>query len=74
VPEKQNHAFQEADGAAAVFFLVRPAAAISLDRAQLADPLVDAHQLLAEFLEAVKLGDLLLGLRKAAGFGNVGAL
>jgi hypothetical protein len=44
------------------FFLVCPAAPRALDRAEVADLVVDAHQLLAEFLEAVEFGDFLLGL------------
>src|SRR5437016_10323304 len=43
------------------FFLLRPAAPLLLDRAESTDLFVEGHQVLAELLEAMKLGDLLLG-------------
>jgi hypothetical protein len=48
--------------AAAVFFLRRPVAWLGSGRAKGANLLVDADQILAEFLKAMELGNLLLGL------------
>jgi hypothetical protein len=41
--------------AAAVFFLVAPAVPLSLDRAQMADILVDLDQIVAELLKTMEL-------------------
>jgi hypothetical protein len=56
--------------AAAFFFLLRPAAPLLLDRAESTDLFVEGHQVLAELLEAVKLGDLPLGLAQGGGIGK----
>jgi Rieske Fe-S protein len=40
------------------------------DRAQSADPFVDAHQIRAEFLESMELGDLVLGLAQRRRIGK----
>jgi hypothetical protein len=56
------------------FFLIAPASPSLLDRAKSADSLVDAHQVLAEFLEPMELGDFVLRLaqrvRIGEGFGH----
>jgi hypothetical protein len=56
------------------FFLFGPTAALPLHRAKLTDFLVDPDQVLAEFLELMKLGDLLLRFtqrgRVGEGFGH----
>src|SRR5256884_7041233 len=52
------------------FFLLRPAAPLLLDRAESTDLFVEGHQVLAELLEAVKLGDLLLGFAQGGGIGK----
>ena len=52
------------------FFLVRPAALSLLDRAKSTDLFVEDDQVLAEPLEAVKFGDLLLGLAQGGGIGK----
>jgi hypothetical protein len=44
------------------FFLIAPASPLHFDRAKSADSLVDAHQVLAEFLEPMELADLVLRL------------
>jgi hypothetical protein len=52
------------------FFLVCPAAALALDGTKLTDPFVDADQVFTKLLEAMKLGDLLLGLAKRGWVGK----
>ena len=52
------------------FFLLRPAAPLLLDRAESTDLFVEGHQVLAQLLEAVKLGDLLLGFTHGSGIGK----
>src|ERR1051325_6327403 len=49
------------------FFLLCPAAPLLLDRAESTDLFVEGHQVLAQLLEAVKLGDLLLGFTQGGG-------
>ena len=53
-----------------VFFPALSAAPLLLDRAESTDLFVDDHQVLAELLEAVKLGDLLLGFAQGGGIGK----
>jgi hypothetical protein len=53
-----------------VFFLLRPAAPLLLDRAESTDLFIEGHQVLAELLEAVELGDLLLGFAQGGGIGK----
>src|SRR5712664_3981157 len=52
------------------FFLLRPAAPLRLDRAESTDLVVEDDQVLAELLEAVKLGHLLLRLAQRRGIGK----
>jgi len=52
------------------FFLIGPAAMLRFDRAKGTDPFVDADQVLAELLEAMELGDLLLRLAQGGGIGK----
>jgi hypothetical protein len=52
------------------FFLIGPASPLLFDRAKSADFLVDAHQLLAEFLESMELGDLVLRLAQSGRIGE----
>jgi hypothetical protein len=52
------------------FFLIGPAAMLRLDRAKGTDLFVDAYQVLAEFLEAMELRDLLLRLAQGGRIGK----
>jgi hypothetical protein len=52
------------------FFLNGPAALLRLARAQRADLLIDADQVLAELLKAMELGDLLLRFAQRSGSGE----
>ena len=52
------------------FFLLRPAAPLALDRTQLANLLIEANQLGAEFLESMKLSDFLLRFAQGNGIGE----
>src|SRR5580700_3150502 len=58
------------DRSSVFFFLICPAAPFLLDRAESTDLFVDGHQVLAELLEAVKLGDLLLSFAQGGGIGK----
>jgi hypothetical protein len=52
------------------FFLFGPTTPLLLDRSQPADSFVHADQILAELLESMKLGDLLLGLAEGGWVGK----
>jgi hypothetical protein len=52
------------------FFLIAPASPLLFDRAKSADSLVNAHQVLAEFLEPMELGDLVLRLAQRSRIGK----
>src|SRR5258708_11281081 len=52
------------------FFLLAPATAMLLNRAESTDLVVEGDQVLAELLETVKLGDFLLRLAQRGGIGK----
>jgi hypothetical protein len=52
------------------FFLFAPASTLLLNGAESADSFVYAHQVLAEFLEPMELGDFVLRLAQRSGIGE----
>jgi hypothetical protein len=52
------------------FFLIGPATLLPFDRPKRTDLFVDADQILAEFLEMMELGDLLLCFAQRGGIGK----
>jgi hypothetical protein len=52
------------------FFLIAPASPLFFNRAQSADSLVDSHKILAQFLEPMELGDLVLRLAQSSRIGE----
>jgi len=52
------------------FLVVCPSASLLLHRSKLADLLINVHQLLAEFLKTMKLGDFLLRFSKGSRVGE----